>query len=53
MLNRSQDLALLVGRLFMAALFLPSNLYKLPTFSAFAASLGAEASPAPTVILCR
>ena len=42
MLSRSQDGALLLGRLFVAALFLPSGLNKLLTFSSFAASLGAK-----------
>ncbi len=48
MLSRSQDGALLLGRLFVAALFLPTGLNKLVTFSAFAASLGAKGVPLPT-----
>ena len=48
MLSRSQDGALLLGRLFVAALFLPSGLNKLVTFSSFAASLGAKGVPFPT-----
>jgi putative oxidoreductase len=47
-LSRSQDGALLLGRLFVAALFLPSGLNKLVTFSSFAASLGAKGVPFPT-----
>jgi putative oxidoreductase len=46
-LSRSQDGALLLGRLFMAALFLPSGLSKLLTFSAFVASFGAKGVPFP------
>jgi putative oxidoreductase len=47
-LSRSQDGALLLGRLFVAALLLPSGLNKLVTFSSFAASLGAKGVPFPT-----
>jgi putative oxidoreductase len=50
MLTRSEDAALLVGRLLIAALFLPAGLNKLMTFSAFAASLGAKGLPYPSVI---
>ena len=39
MLSRGEDLALLIGRVFVAALFLPSGFHKLMTFSAYAASL--------------
>jgi len=49
-LSRSQDGALLLGRLFVAALFLPTGLNKLLTFSAFAASLGAKGVPFPTLV---
>ena len=49
MLSRSQDGALLLGRLFVAALFLPSGFNKLMTFSAFSASLVAKGLPYPTV----
>ncbi len=49
MLSRSQDGALLLGRLFVAALFLPSGFNKLMTFSAFSASLAAKGMPYPTV----
>jgi putative oxidoreductase len=44
-LSRGEDLALLMGRLFVAALFLPSGFHKLMTFSAFAASLKAKGLP--------
>ena len=50
MLSRSQDGALLLGRLLVAALFLPTGLNKLVTFSAFAASLGAKGVPFATVV---
>ena len=50
MLSRSQDGALLLGRLFVAALFLPSGLNKLLTFSSFAASLGAKGVPFPALV---
>jgi len=49
-LSRSQDGALLLGRLLVAALFLPSGLNKLLTFSAFAASLGAKGVPFATLV---
>ena len=45
MLSRGEDLALLMGRLFVAALFLPSGFHKLMTFSAYAASLKARGLP--------
>jgi len=44
-LSRGEDLALLMGRLFVAALFLPSGFHKLMTFSAYAASLKAKGLP--------
>ena len=50
MLSRSQDGALLLGRLFVAALFLPSGFNKLMTFSAFSASLATKGMPYSTVI---
>ena len=50
MFSRSEDWALLLGRLFVAALFLPSGFYKLLTFSTFATSLGAKDVPYPTVV---
>jgi hypothetical protein len=49
MLSRSQDGALLLGRLFVAALFLPSGFNKLMAFSAFSASRAAKGMPYPTV----
>jgi putative oxidoreductase len=49
-LNRSEDVALLLGRLFVAALFLPLGANKLLTFSTYAASLGAKGLPYPSVI---
>jgi putative oxidoreductase len=50
MLTRSEDAALLFGRLLMAALFLPSGFNKLMTFSAFSASLAAKGMPYPALI---
>jgi len=50
MLSRSGDGALLLGRLLVAALFLPSGFNKLMTFSAFSASLAAKGMPYPTVV---
>ena len=50
MLSRSQAGALLLGRLFVAALFLPTGLTKLVTFSAFAASLSAKGVPYPVLV---
>jgi putative oxidoreductase len=44
-LSRGEDLALLMGRLFVAALFLPSGFHKLMTFSAYVASLKAKGLP--------
>ena len=41
-LNRTDDLALLMGRVFVAALFLPHGFHKLMNFWSFAASLGVE-----------
>ena len=49
-LSRSQDGALLLGRLFVAALFLPPGLGKLVAFSGFAASLGAKGVPYPALV---
>jgi putative oxidoreductase len=49
-LNRSEDVALLLGRLFVAALFLPLGANKLLTFSTYAASLRAKGLPYATVI---
>ena len=50
MLSRSQDGALLLGRLLVAALFLPTGLNKLVTFSALAASLSAKGVPYPVLV---
>jgi uncharacterized membrane protein YphA (DoxX/SURF4 family) len=41
-LNRTEDVALLVARLLVAALLLPSGIDKLLHFSRFVASLGAR-----------
>ena len=49
-LNRSEDWALLFGRILVAALFLPSGFNKLVTFSAFAASLAANGVPYPAAV---
>jgi putative oxidoreductase len=40
-LSRGEDMALLMGRVFVAALFLPSGFHKLMTLSAYATSLKA------------
>jgi putative oxidoreductase len=45
--NRSDDVALLVGRLLMASLFLPSGLYKAMEFGRFSASLVGKGLPYP------
>jgi putative oxidoreductase len=50
MLTRSENAALLVGRLLIAALFLPSGFNKLMNFSAFAASLAAKGLPYPSLV---
>jgi putative oxidoreductase len=50
MMSRSEDCALFLGRVFVAALFLPSGFNKLMAFSAFAASLNAKGLPYPEVI---
>ncbi len=47
MLSRSENCALFLGRVFVAALFLPSGFSKLMAFSAFAASLRAKGMPYP------
>jgi DoxX len=47
--SRGEDLALLMGRLFVAALFLPSGFHKLMTFSIYSASLKAKGLPFPLV----
>ena len=50
MLRRSENCALFLGCVFVAALFLPSGLSKLMAFSAFAASLRAKGLPYPEVV---
>ena len=50
MLSRSEDAALLLGRLFVAALFLPSGYNKLTAFSSVASSLAAKGLPYPEFI---
>ena len=45
MLNRTEDVALLVARLIVAALLLPSGIDKLLHFSRFVASLAAKGVP--------
>src|SRR5215813_12329866 len=45
MMNRMDDAALLVGRLLLAALFLPSGIGKAMGFAAFSASLAAKGLP--------
>jgi putative oxidoreductase len=49
-LSRSEDLALLLGRVFVAALFLPSGFNKLMAFSSFTSSLAAKGMPYPAVL---
>src|SRR3954462_4277943 len=44
-LSRTDDLALLMGRVFVAALFLPHGFHMLMNFWSFAASLGAKGVP--------
>ena len=44
-MDRLNDRALLLGRLLLAALYLPSGISKLLGFGAFAASLGAKGLP--------
>ncbi len=46
-MDRANDLVLLLGRLLMAALFLPSGISKLLGFSGFAASLATKGLPFP------
>jgi len=50
MLNRSEDAALFLGRVFVAALFLPSGFNKMMTFSAVASSLSIKGMPYPTIM---
>src|SRR5215213_6865307 len=49
MLGRSEDAALLLGRLLVAALFLPSGYNKLMAFSSVASSLAAKGLPYPEI----
>jgi putative oxidoreductase len=50
MLSRSEDAALLLGRLLVAALFLPSGFNKLTAFSSVVSSLAAKGLPYPEII---
>jgi putative oxidoreductase len=50
MLSRSEDAALLVGRVFVAALFLPSGYNKLMAFSSVASSIAAKGLPYPEIM---
>jgi putative oxidoreductase len=50
MLTRSEDAALLFGRVLIAALFLPSGYSKLMAFSAFAGSLAGKGVPYPDIV---
>ena len=50
MVNRSEDAALFLGRVFVAALFLPSGFNKLMTFSGVVTSLSAKGMPYPTIM---
>jgi putative oxidoreductase len=43
--NQREDIALLVGRLFVASMFLPSGVDKLMNFSKFAGSLASKGLP--------
>jgi putative oxidoreductase len=47
--NRSDNMACLLGRLFIAALLLPTGLQKLMNFSNFAASVASKGLPFPKV----
>jgi putative oxidoreductase len=50
MLSRSEDAALLLGRVFVASLFLPSGFNKLMAFSSVASSLAAKGLPYPELL---
>jgi putative oxidoreductase len=50
MLGRSQDGALLLGRLFVAALYLPSGFNHLTGFSGFATFLDLKGVPYPEIV---
>lgn len=45
MIHQREDVALLVGRLFLASMVLPSGLEKLMSFSKFAAALAEKGLP--------
>ena len=45
MFTQKQDVALLIGRLFVASMFLPSGIDKMMNFSKFTASLSAKGFP--------
>ncbi len=45
MLNQKEDIALLIGRLFVASMFLPSGIDKLMNFSKFTAFLAGKGFP--------
>jgi putative oxidoreductase len=49
-LSRSEDCALFLGRLLVAALFLPSGVNKLMAFSAIASSFATKGVPYPAVV---
>jgi putative oxidoreductase len=49
-LSRGEDWALLLGRVFVAVLFLPSGFHKLTTFAAFTASLASKGLPYPAAL---
>jgi putative oxidoreductase len=50
MLSRSENAALLLGRLLVAAYFLPSGYNKLMAFSSVASSLAAKGLPYPEIM---
>ncbi len=50
MLTRSEDAALLLGRVLIAVLFLPSGYSKLVAFSSFATSLASKGVPYPEIV---
>jgi putative oxidoreductase len=50
MLTRSEDAALLFGRVLIAALFLPAGYSKLMAFSSFATSLASKGVAYPDIV---
>ena len=50
MLTRSEDAAMLLGRLLIAALFLPSGYNRLMSFSSFAGSLAVKGIPYSEIV---